>query len=73
MPVEWAQSVVEAIGLYFAIGAAFAFVFLSFGLRRLDPMAAAGSVRFKLLIAPGVVALWPVMILLWAAGRRGDR
>jgi hypothetical protein len=73
MAVEWAQTVVDAIGLYFAIGLVFAFVFLAFGLRRLDPVAAAGPLRFKLLIAPGVVALWPLMILLWAGGRGGPQ
>jgi len=73
MPVDWAQSVVGAIGVYFAIGAAFAFVLLTFGLRRLDPIAAAGPLRFKLLIAPGVAALWPVMIMLWVKGRGGDQ
>jgi len=73
MPIEWAQSVVDAVGLYFAVGAAFAFVFLTLGLRRLDPIAAAGPLRFKLLIAPGVVALWPLMIVLWAAGRGEGR
>ncbi|NOT42216.1 MAG: hypothetical protein HOP13_17205 [Alphaproteobacteria bacterium] len=71
MPVEWAQSVVNAVGVYFAIGVAFAFVFLGFGLRRLDPIAAAGPLRFKLLIAPGLAVLWPIMIMLWARG--GDR
>ena len=73
MPVEWAQSVVSAVGVYLAVGAGFAFVFLAFGLRRLDPIAAAGPLRFKLLIAPGIAALWPVMIMLWAKGHGGDQ
>lgn len=71
MPVEWAESIVSAIGAYFAIGAGFALFFLVFGLRRLDPIAAAGPLRFKLLIAPGLAVLWPIMIMLWARG--GDR
>ncbi|MFM9862075.1 MAG: hypothetical protein ACKVRO_00580 [Micropepsaceae bacterium] len=73
MPDAWAQMVVDAAGLYLAAGAAFAFIFLSFGLRRLDPTAAAGPLRFKLLIAPGVAVLWPLMMVLWAAGRGGGR
>lgn len=73
MPIEWAQTIVDAVGLYLAIGLAFAVVFVAFGLRRLDPIAAAGPLRFKLLIAPGVAALWPLMIVLWAVGRGDDR
>jgi hypothetical protein len=69
MPVEWAQTIVEAVALYFAAGAVFAVLFLSLGLRRLDPIAAAGPLRFKLIIAPGIIALWPLMIALWLAGR----
>ena len=72
MTVELAQASVDVIGAYFVIGAAFAFVFLSFGLRRLDPDRRVGSVRFKLLIAPGIVVLWPVMIVLWAAGAESN-
>ncbi len=68
MTVALAQAVLDVVGAYFALGAAFAVVFLSFGLRRLDPIAAAGPLRFKLLIAPGIVALWPVMLSMWLFG-----
>lgn len=73
MPLELAQSIVGAIAVYLAIGIAIAAVFLTLGLRRLDPIAAAGPVRFKLMIAPGIVALWPLMIMLWANGGGTDR
>lgn len=71
MSIEWAETVVGIIALYAAIGVAFAVVFLGVGLRRIDPIAADGPFRFKLLIAPGIAALWPAMILLWARGRGG--
>lgn len=73
MPVEWAQSIVDAVGIYLAIGAFVAIMFLAVGLRRFDPIAAAGPLRFKLLIAPGIALLWPVMITLWAAGQGGGQ
>lgn len=69
MSVEWAEAVVGIIALYAAIGVAFAVVFLWAGLRRLDPVAADGPFRFKLLIAPGIAVLWPAMMLLWVRGR----
>jgi hypothetical protein len=68
MTVELAQAVLDVVGAYFALGTAFAVVFLSIGLRRLDPIAASGPLRFKLLIAPGIVALWPVMLSMWLFG-----
>jgi hypothetical protein len=68
MDTALAQAIVDVVGAYFALGAAFALVFLSFGLRRLDPVAASGPLRFKLLIAPGIVALWPVMLAMWLFG-----
>lgn len=72
MTTAWAQTVIDLLALYLATGAVFALLFLAFGLRRIDPIAAAGPVRFKLLIAPGVVALWPMMFALWLAGGRRD-
>jgi hypothetical protein len=72
MTTAWAQTVIDLLALYLATGAVFALLFLAFGLRRIDPIAAAGPVRFKLLIAPGVVALWPMMLALWLAGGRRD-
>jgi len=73
MTVELAQAVLDVVGAYFALGVAFAVVFLSFGLRRLDPIAASGPLRVKLLIAPGIVALWPVMLSMWLfGGARSD-
>lgn len=68
MSIELAQAIVDVVGAYVALGAAFAVVFLSFGLRRLDPIAASGPMRFKLLIAPGVVALWPLVLAMWLFG-----
>lgn len=39
------------------------------GLRRLDASAAAGRWGFRLLVTPGLVALWPVLL---PAAWRGD-
>jgi hypothetical protein len=56
--------------LYLGGGLVFALHFLlRGGLARLDPSAGAGSRPFKLLILPGVVALWP---FLWRRLRRPE-
>ena len=69
MPVEIADVVLRIAAGYLAIGAVFASVFIALGLRRVDPLAAAGPLRFKVLIVPGIVALWPVLLILWIGAR----
>jgi len=59
---------VAAAGVYLALGAAFAPLFVLRGLRRLDPVAAGGSWGFRLIILPGVVALWPLLARRWMRG-----
>jgi hypothetical protein len=72
MSVAWAETVVGAVALYGAIGVAFAAVFLAIGLRRVDPVAEAGPLRFKLLIAPGIAVLWPLMLVMLFTGSARD-
>ncbi len=54
---------------YLACGFAFAIPFVLKGARRVDPHAAHGSWGFRLLIIPGVMALWPLLWRRWASGR----
>jgi len=66
---EIATWLVRAGALYAAIGVAFAVYLLARGLSRFDAAAANAGWGFKLLVLPGIVALWP---LLWGrliAGR----
>ena len=74
MPVEIAEKVLSVAGLYLAGGVAFAFAFFALGLRRVDEAAANGRLGFKLLILPGVVAIWPLLLWTWILARPpGDR
>ena len=66
---EIAAWVVRAAGIYAAVGGLVATYLLARGLRRIDPAAAAAGVGFKLLVLPGLVALWPYFALLLARGR----
>ncbi len=59
-----AEVIVNAVMLYGAVGAAVALVFLLWGIERIDP-AAAGAYAFRPLLAPGVLLLWPVVLLRW--------
>jgi hypothetical protein len=74
MSVDVAEMILSAAGAYFLAGFLFALLFLVFGLRRVDALAADGSAGFKALIFPGIVGLWPIVLLLWlnalVTGRR---
>ena len=74
MPVDVAEMILSAAGAYLLAGVVFSLLFLVFGLRRVDALAADGSSGFKALILPGIVWLWPIVLLLWlnalVTGRR---
>lgn len=50
---------------YLAAGVLFALTFLFRGLERVDPAAQGARWGFRCLIAPGVVALWPLLARRW--------
>lgn len=51
--------------IYLLLGFAFAIVFTTIGVGRLDEKAKGTSWWFKVLIFPGSMALWPVLLLKW--------
>lgn len=53
--------------VYLAAGLLFAVVFITRGVGRVDAQAREAGWGFRLIILPGVVALWP---LLWRRWRR---
>jgi hypothetical protein len=65
----WALLVVRAVEVYLAVGVIFALAFVSFGIARVDPSAAGSSVWFRMLVVPGAVALWPLLLSRWVRGK----
>jgi len=65
MSIATAGIIVSAFGLYFAIGFVFALAFVTFGAQKIDPAAQGMPLRARLLILPGVMALWPLMAFKW--------
>ena len=57
-----AGSLVTVAALYVAVGVAFAAVFVWRGVGAIDPAAAQGTWGFRLLIFPGTVAFWPLLL-----------
>jgi hypothetical protein len=66
--IEIAPWLVRALGAYAAIGVLFAGAFLTRGIERLDPGAHGSGWGFRLIVLPGVVALWPLLLQRWLAG-----
>ncbi len=56
------EMLLSVVALYLAIGLLVATFLQLKGLAKLDPAAAHAPWRFRLLITPGLVALWPVML-----------
>jgi hypothetical protein len=63
-----AQFIVSVVEAYAVAGVAFALMFLPRGVTRLDPRVAGAPKSLRLLILPGIVALWPLFAWRWIAG-----
>jgi len=55
-------------GIYLGCGLLFAIPFAFIGVQKIDPHAAHGSCGFRLLIIPGAMALWPLLLRRRIAG-----
>ena len=59
---------VNLLAIYAALGIVFAIAFVWKGVGEVDPAARQGTLGFRALIFPGVVALWPLLARRWLAG-----
>jgi uncharacterized membrane protein YfcA len=62
MSIPFAQFLVGALYVYLGIGVLVAAWMHFGGLRRVDTTAARGTVGFRILITPGLVLLWPLIL-----------
>ena len=63
MTERGAELIWLCLGAYAAIGVLVSLALLLGGLRRIDAAMAAAPLRVKALIAPGIVMLWPLLLL----------
>jgi hypothetical protein len=68
MPV--AEAISAVLTIWALSGLVFAIPFLVAGVGRIDSQAAGTGLGFRLIILPGVVIFWPLLLRRWAAGRR---
>jgi len=66
--VAFAEVLTVVVGVYVAAGVLFAMPFVLRGVNRIDPVAGQSSRGFRLIILPGVVALWPLLLRRWLRG-----
>jgi membrane protein implicated in regulation of membrane protease activity len=63
-----AAALLIVLGIYLLCGLVFAVPFVVVGVKRIDPHALHGSWGFRLLIFPGAMALWPLLLRRWLSG-----
>lgn len=68
MSLVIAKVIVAVFEAYILTGLAFALMFLPRGVTRVDPRVAAAPKTLRVLILPGIVALWPLFAWRWIAG-----
>jgi hypothetical protein len=61
---------VQFLLTYPLIGIAFAPLFLSIGIRRVDEHSIGATLGFHIIILPGVIALWPLLLYRWVQSYR---
>ena len=59
-----------AVAIYVALGLLFAVAFVTSGVARVDPAAQGATAGFRIVILPGVIALWPLLAARWWRAER---
>ena len=53
------------VAVYLLIGVFFVIPFLMKGLNKIDDGAHGSTIGFKIIIIPGVIVFWPVLLSKW--------
>ncbi|SLN10361.1 hypothetical protein ROJ8625_00205 [Roseivivax jejudonensis] len=67
-----AAAILDLARAWLWIGAAVAALFLSIGIGRIDPDA-RGAFVFRVLLVPGLLLIWPLVLWRWWRLEKGDR
>lgn len=59
-----------AVAIYLGLGVLFVVPFLAKGLTKVDAGAHGGTIGFKIIIIPGVIVFWPVLLNKWMKANR---
>lgn len=53
------------VGVYLVIGLLFAIPFVLKGVQKIDHGADGGSIGFRIIIIPGTMVFWPLLLRKW--------
>jgi hypothetical protein len=59
------QIILILVLIYLVLGVLFVIPFLVKGISKVDEGAHGGTVGFKIIIIPGVIVFWPVLLKKW--------
>ncbi|HLK61793.1 MAG TPA: hypothetical protein VKU19_00040 [Bryobacteraceae bacterium] len=65
-----AELFVALLAVYAVAGVVFAAAFVTLGIHRVDHAATRAGAGFRLIVAPGVAALWPLLLTRWIRSAR---
>jgi hypothetical protein len=65
-----AEIILIIVALYLLLGVVFVIPFLTKGLTKVDEGAHGGTIGFKIIIIPGVIVFWPVLLNKWMKASR---
>jgi hypothetical protein len=68
-----AEILLTIAATYLGCGLLFGIVFVAWGLGRVDAAARGTPVGFRILIVPGIVAWWPLLLVRWLRAVRAER
>jgi len=60
-----AETIAGVLDAYGVLGVLFATAFVARGIASVDPAAKSSTIGFRLIVFPGVVALWPLLLRAW--------
>jgi len=63
-----AKVFVDVLAIYATLGVLFALAFVTTGISRVDSEAKGSAWGFRVIIFPGVVAFWPLLLSRWVRG-----
>ena len=69
-----AEILLIIVAIYLVLGVLFVIPFLMKGLNKVDEGANGSTIGFKIIIIPGVIVFWPVLLSKWIKknGNHGD-
>ena len=59
------EAVLIIVSIYMVLGVLFVIPFLVKGLTKVDKGAHGGTIGFKIIIIPGVIVFWPLLLRRW--------